>query len=494
MSRSTPSRGPSPGTISVCCLGSSQLCYGRGGSSVSARFDRYRYTSPADIAGSLAEFDRLTMHVYTTNDGIRRFVPREEEGPGVYIARAFQIGHSLLARDRGWSKAKFDDYLMGKLAYDWLCHARQRLKPRKLTAEELVTPGHLRRELLRRDALPDELSDTGDGRGGSERVTQIAAAGAKAAVARGLERPTETEILALGLMDAAAHRPPLNAQPAQVARLVREALVDFGENDEALSPEVWEEISEEFEAAVRDRLWISQEQFNDWLYGKRAYMLQTVEKGAALPPNVDRRDLTRRAMLEEAWRGFTLVSECLDAFAQTFERALTRPLNEMERRWFRNMYRRRPYYGDLVLPLLLDAKDLVEHAVLDLWENPNDPQAIDVFQRMLLYRSQIIPRVRETERLARAKKKVVLESSSPEEVFTSEESRWAELTGHILEKRGITCPDCDLPPICTLARANAQRLPVTLEVGCSTHGPLRSITITQAEFTAAHEALYGERG
>jgi len=478
--------------MTVVCLGQGELRREHGGGSIPAQRYRYQYTSPADIAGSLAQFDRYTADVYIPADGQRRFVPREEDGRDGYIARAFQIGHSLLTRDRGWSKATFDDYLLGKLAYDWLCHARERLAPRNLTAEELVTPGRLRRDLLRRDALPDELTDGEGESGGSERINQIVAAGVSAAAARGIEQPTETEIMALGLMETTAGRPPLAAQPDQLILLVREALFDFTANEQAIAPDVWNEIGEQFEAAVRNRLDISQERFNSWLYGKRAYMLQTVNKGAELPKTDDRRALVRSAMLHEAWAGFTMVNECLDAFAQAFERALTRPLNDTERKLFRGMYRRQPYFGNFVLPLLLDAQDLVRHAVLDLWDDADRVETIEVFQRMLLYRSQIIPRVREIQRRTRAKGAPLLESSSDEGQTNPQESLWAELTGHILEQRDITCPHCDLPPVCTLIHAKLERQPVTLEVGCSTHGRLRQLKITQDDLTAARDALYGE--
>lgn len=484
------SGGTSPGTMTVYCQGQSEL-RSRGPAVVTARFDRYRYAAPADIAGSLAQFDQYVANVYTPADGLRRFLPRPEDGKDGYIARAFQIGLSLLTRDRRWNKATHDDYCVGKLAYDWVCHARERLKPRELSAEELVTPGRLRRDLLRWDALPEELTDGDDGKRGAELVHRIASAGAAAAATRGIVRPSETEIIALGLMDAAAARPPMIAEPQQIAGLVRGALFDFDDDGASISDEVWEEIGEQFEAAVRDRLSISQEQFNGWLYGKRAYMLQTVEKAAA-QANDDPRSLVRRAMLELAWKGFGQVNECLHAFARAFERAIPRPLNDAERQLYAGMYRSQPYFGNFVLPLLLDAKDLLKYAILDLWESPGDPQAIEVLKRMLLYRSQILPRVREMQRRARAAGGAMLASATDEETPAAEDSPWDELTGHILEQRGMTCPDCLRQLTCTISPENRNRNSFVVDVGCPEHGRHRELTITRAELMAAHEALQGE--
>lgn len=484
------SGGTSPGTMTVCCLGQTDF-RSRGPAVVTARCDRYEYVAPADIAGSLAQFDRYVANVYTPTDGLRRFLPRPEDGKDGYIARAFQIGLSLLVRDRRWNKATHDDYCVGKLAYDWVCHARERLKPRELSAEELVTPGRLRRDLLRWDALPEELTDGDDGRRGAELVHRIAAAGSAAATTRGIVRPSETEIIAFGLMDAAAARPPMIAEPQQIAVLVRGALFDFNDDEASISSEVWEEIGEQFEAAVRDRLSISQEQFNGWLYGKRAYMLQTVEKAAATADD-DPRSVVRRAMLEHAWKGFGQVNECLHAFAQAFERAIPRPLNNAERRLYAGMYRSQPYFGNFVLPLLLDAQDLLKYAILDLWETPGDPQAIEVLQRMLLYRSQILPRVREMQRRARAGGGAMLASAPCEDTPAAEDSPWDDLTGHILEQRGIECPDCDRPLTCTTSAANYKRKSFVVDVDCPVHGHHRKLTITRAELLAAHEALQGE--
>lgn len=484
------SGGNSPGTMTVYCQGQTEL-RSRGPAVITARFDRYRYAAPADIAGSLAQFDQYVANVYTPADGLRRFLPRPEDGKDGYIAHAFQIGLSLLTRDRRWNKATHDDYCVGKLAYDWVCHARERLKPRELSAEELVTPGRLRRDLLRWDALPEELTDGDDGKRGAELVHRIAAAGSAAATKRGIMRPTETELIALGLMDAAAARPPMIAEPQQIAGLVRGALFDFDDDGASISDEVWEEIGEQFEAAVRDRLSISQEQFNGWLYGKHAYMLQTVEKAAA-PADDDPRSLVRRAMLELAWKGFGQVNECLHAFARAFERAISRPLNDAERQLYAGMYQNQPYFGNFVLPLLLDTKDLLKYAILDLWESPGDPQAIEVLKRMLLYRSQILPRVREMQRRARAAGGAMLASATDEETPAAEDSPWDELTGHILEQRGMTCPDCLRQLTCTISPENRNRNSFVVDVGCPEHGRHRELTITRAELMAAHEALQGE--
>jgi len=490
---SAGSRESSPGTISVTCLGPSELRLKGRAASVPAKLDRYTYQAPSSIAGSLANFDRYTAEVYTPLDGRRRFVPRPEEGLEGYIARGFQIGHSWLTHRRGWSKETFDDYLFGKLAYDWACHARERMAPRNLTAVDLVTPRHLLAILGRRDALPDELTAGADDGRGSDLVNRVACAGVAAAAARGMERAGETETLALGLMAFAAEKPPLGATPAQIAMLVREALFDFGD-DADVTTKMWEEAAEQFERSVRDRLHVSQEKFNAWLYGKRAYMLQTLEKDAdrtLFPATGDRRALMRRAMLDQAWKGFGQVSECLDAFAQIFERAILRPLSEPERRQFGIMYRRRPYFGDFVLPLLLDAKDLLEHAVRDLWDTPDDSQAIEILPRLLLYRSQIIPRLRETQRIARAFKNSAAQEAIEEDKACPEESLWEKLTGQILESRGIRCPECPTPLICRRTENSTTRSP-TISVGCEAHDYVLQLTIAPSEWRAAYEAVYGE--
>jgi hypothetical protein len=485
------SGGTSPGTLTVRSLGNTELVRRRFTAPV-ARFDRYDYRAPADIAGSLAEFDRYSAEVYTGTDGVRRFLPRPEDGLEGYIARAFQIGHSLLCRERRWDKQTFDRYCFGKLAFDWVRHARERLKPRRLTTEELVVPGRLRRDLLRRDALPDELADGDDRVRGAELVCRIAAAGAAAATTRGLDRPSETTVIALGLMDAAAGRPPLVPDAGQMAGLVRGALFDFDDDEDTISPEVWEEIGVEFEGGVRDRLHISQEQFNRWLYGEQAYMLQTVEKAAA--PEVDEpRSFVRRAMLENAWRGFGQVSECLDAFARTFERAMLRPLNEREHRLYGVMYRRQPYFGGFVLPLLFDTADLLKYPVLDLWESPEDDRKIAVLQRMLLYRSEIVPRVREMQRRSRAAGGALVGSSSEERAVDDGASTWDLLMRRVLDERGIECSDCDERLICRVAKVTGDRSSFTVEVDCPLHGHLCRLKITAAEMTAAREALQGGR-
>ena len=155
------------------------------------------------------------------------------------------------------------------------------------------------------------------------------------------------------------------------------------------------------------------------------------------------------------------------------------------------MYRRQACYGGFVLPLLLDVGDLLKHAVLDLWERPDDPQTQDVFQRLLLYRSQILPRVREMQRVARADLPL-RENVATEAAGFVQESAWEELTAHILERRGVKCPQCDAQLVCTVGAGRKSTSTVNVEVACPVHGPLPSVRIATAEFVAAHAALQGE--
>lgn len=128
MVRSTASnRGRSPGTITARYVEETTLQSSRGKIALPVRHYVYEYTAPADIRGTLKQFNKLSFDVYVLRDGRRRFAPRFAGEIENYIGRAFQIGHSLLDRDLNWDRATFDDYLVGKLAYDWLRRVRERL-------------------------------------------------------------------------------------------------------------------------------------------------------------------------------------------------------------------------------------------------------------------------------------------------------------------------------------------------------------------------------
>lgn len=493
-----PSRagGDSPGTISVLCLGPTELRSRRSGSSaVSVQHDRYTWRAPRDARGPLPTDRSVSFDVYTAADGVRRFVPCAKDGFNGYVARAFQYGHSLLARDRNFDWCRWCDYLLGKLAYDRLLHVQERIKRGLGSVDSLMLSQNLHQELGQKTVLPKQLGRGAAKSGKAWSIDDVIDQGRRAAQEDGIQNPTETDAINYGLF-AAARTSPLGIQDRQqISSLMRIALYDLSDVGERVSAAEQEEVSQRFHDLIRGHLWEEQEQFQKWFAGGNSNLIKAIanrrdEHGQRMTPAV-----VKRALHDLGWRGYFLVAECLEAFARAFTRALRRRrIQPRELGYFQGMYYRQDYFGGLPLVLVMDRSPQIQPAVIRLWKNPGDTDMIGVLHQVLWWHAEMVPLRRAAYCLAKEKTQgrapcflPLDENISP---AAGDEFSAEDLYRHLLERRRVRCSLCDQSPHAILATENIRPgSPIQLQIQCESHGDVGIVEIPWEELEAARPLL-----
>ena len=470
---SSSSGGQSPGSITVRCFGDVELrAPHRPGPGVPARHDQYEWTPPANLPMPLPDGGKITFNVYMAADQIRRFVPREQDGYRLFIARAFQNGHSLLARERSFDRGQWCEYLVAKLAFDRLGHVQERISRSFRSASSLTLSKLARTLVAQSDILPDDLGLFSSGSGQKWTVGEALKHGGERAKDDGIADPTVLEQISHGLL-AAAERNPLEGLSAdEVEPLVQMSLYDFSRAGLRTSAEQQQEVWDRFHELVQGHLLDHQENFQKWLAGGHSNLPKAIARMAGK----NRLDgaVVRRGLLDIGWRGYRMAAECVEAFAKAFSRALIRPLSEKERSYFTAMYYRQPCYGGLVLPLILDRSQLIRPVVVQLWEEPENKQLAAVLHRMLWYYSDMATRSREANRLAK-ENALQVEKNHEREVpadKTAVESNplLKQVLREILALRKIECPICHGYAYGELVEAQfVKGRPVKIQAACIDH-------------------------
>lgn len=491
--KSRPGNQRSPGTITVKCLGETECrsrC--RRGPGIRVRHDEYEWTPPADLPGPLPDHGKFKFDVYTADDKIRRFVPRD--GFRLAVARGFQIGHSLLARERSFDWPKWCHYLVAKLAFDRLSHVQERLSRAFRSGSSLTTSKLARALVGTSDILPEDLGFTGSGLGEKWWASDVLKYGDEAARADGIEAPTVSQQIVYGLLAAAMRNPLVSLPPAKIEALVQMSLYDFSRVGPRTTAELQQEVWNRFHDLVREHLYEDQETFQRWLAGGHSNLPKAVATKAGqakLDPTI-----VRRALLDIGWRAYPMVAECLEEFAKAFSRALVRPLSRAERSYFSAIYYRQPSYGGLVLPLLLDRSELIQPIVVQLWEDPENTKLVGALHRMLWYYSDMARRSREADRLAKqnvAQTKITQgEDASETKERPVVSSCLSGAFRELLERREIRCPICGQGAMGELSDGQFEEgQPIKIFATCADHNWSTVLEVTWNELAAVIHQLAG---
>ena len=483
-------RSNSPGQMDVKVLGESTL--GRARSAVEpvrVRRDRYTWKAPRDLPGPLPHDRSVGMDVFTADDGVRRFLPCPDDGLDGYIARAFQYGHSLLARDRNFTRDKWCDYLVAKLAFDRLNRVKVRMTRMLKSSADLSIHKALRSFLGEANILPRDLGLSASGKGRYWSVDKLLSEGRQAAQDSGLTSPSESEAISFGLFEAAL-RNPLQVAEGEAESLVRMSLYDFSRSGSRASEADRAEVWQRFHDLIRQHLEEDRARFNAWLAGGHSNLLKSIANLGGASGRKLERTVVNRAMLDLGWRGYLLVGECLEAFARAFSKALLRPLSPREQSYFQAMYYRQPYLGGLPLTLVMLRKNQIQPAIVRLWEQPGDEQLIGALHQVLRYYTEMIPLRREADRLAKKPGQRIRELK-PEladlvPAAGANSSLLDEVFQDLIERRGLACPRCTKPLLGNLSKDGFQEgQSFQLEVQCEDHGLMDTVEVSWDELQAS---------
>jgi hypothetical protein len=465
--------------LTTHALGSRTLSSGREvAAPVTFQAARSMLAPSRTLSHSFPGLENVSLRVFTTGDGMRRFFPTVEDGFAGLLERAVPFGLALLARERNLAPAAIDDYRTAKFAFDYLQRVQGIIKFRFESSDALVVHKHYRPHFGCLHLLPTYL---GLSPTALERVGQAAAAeeGWGGAPSRRCH---------YGLNAAALTR-PLFIPAHEVRPLLRLALYDLSNVADAVSCEQATIVRNTFRAYVLTRLELDPEDLRQRLSGGSSNFLRIIAGRKDASGTKLGRDVAKRGMHDFAWESHFLVAECLEAFAQAFAAALPSPLNEYERRYFEATFCRQDYLGGLPLAMIGRRGRVLQPTLEPLWERPGEPRLIGALHRVLQAFGEIVPRVREVERL---------KSQAPPTLVNVDgiDEQWilnlrtaatpAELFAEVLERRKLECDVCGSRLAGDLVVGSLRmNQSLRLETICEEHGPQGEIALSWAELNEA---------
>jgi len=465
----------SPGQVHIEDLGPVTFTsLKRPGVEVTVHLAKHLYEPPPDLGLSIPELQSLTFDCYTDSDDIRRFVPSATEGLDSLIAKGFQIGFALQARDDHWSENDRNQVRSLKTAFDYLSNTQSRLRQRFRSTGDLILRKATAKTVGVPNVLPPDVGLLADDSGEPWSVGRVLDEGRMAVETDGLKQLSQADIIRQGIFAAAKLNPMAQAGPG-VSAFIRMALFDTSRDADKAVPDIVADVHERLNHLIGKHLNDTADGFRKWLTGGGSNLVNTI----AIPrrkrhePGLPRAGV-KAALQELGWQGCCVVAECLEAFALRFAAALPQPLTPPERELFTSMYCRQDYFGGLSLPLILDRSHELQPVVTKLWSQPNDPELIGAMHRILDWYAQMVAISRRAGRIKKAK----MHGMTHQPEATPNHGINEQAIAAYLEYRGVSCSHCDRTPDWTYSgRTCKEERDLVIHVTCPEHGFIKTVEI-----------------
>jgi hypothetical protein len=289
----------------------------------------------------------LKLSVVTKGDGSRQIVPRT--GIRQFLSDAVGLGLAMLYQRPSFTPEYRHSYgVMTAIFRAWSFSPR-RMKSREIDRTERL---RLRRseseEESVRDVLPELELDRSEG--GQSDVERLLKMGQKAASRRKIPKPSVTQLILLGMFEAA--REDENSRfltPEISGGILR--LVHLGMDSG--SPADDESEREQIREAVNQVIFRFFEKHEDDLQ-RRLEDFDSICQRVSRTLGVSR-DKVRFAMMELLWESFTYASQCVQEAMACVRACLEPALNEGESRIFAIWYEPQKWFGQLV-PIVLHTR------------------------------------------------------------------------------------------------------------------------------------------
>lgn len=355
---------------------------------------KYDWHPSPELTVQLPDGFHFPMRCLVGPDGLRRFYPSSFEGQ---IAGGFLGGLAILTLVGNLDPEQRHSYRATYMLFERVRRTREHLGNSLLNATSLRVSRVGRDVAEERTILPASLGQNARGEGEPWSVDQLLREGREAAVAAGVQRPSEEDCVHYGFI-AAARRNPLHLSQEEVLTLVRMALYESIPLDEPLEPDLVDLVVERTLTALQGHLGDQAGDFNAWFSGPKNSFVQQIARRKLLPGGVLDRDQVRRALLELGWEAYNYVADCIHAMMRVFQQLLPEPLSATEASWFEQMHLKQPHFGNLPVVLLVERFRFVREVLWEIWENPGDPEPIAVLHRLLSYYAEMASARRELDR------------------------------------------------------------------------------------------------
>jgi hypothetical protein len=357
------------------------------------------------LSCELPEWFQLSLECVISPDGFRRFTPigalpgrsekstlglRYIEELGGLVAVAAAGGATILA-DRGVTpKGHLLTYREAWLVQEHTRHRNEFIGDSRQLLKELRICAKARIELSQRSILPCDLGVGASGSGQPWSMADVQRAGLEAARAMSIEAPDQIDVVRLGLFEATKVR-PVRLSRSEIQSIVRQSLFVL---TPAVSRSQLAYVTRHILSSLAEILEGDLDSLTRWIEDRETNQLHKIEKLNECPME---RDQVRAAIIELGWRATVMMAECVDAQFRVFRDALQEPLTPSENVLFEQTFlMNRSFYLPLVI--LHDRIEFLREAILNLWMNPDDGDALGAVHGMLYVYASMIEKRREADR------------------------------------------------------------------------------------------------
>jgi hypothetical protein len=453
----------------------------------------YSWKLPYQIACQLPEDFHFSLNCFVDKGGFHRF--RLPQSGWNFVLEASLVGHAVLADRRKVKKNPTFSFDEALLFSQYIQCTREYLGETVKLGRLLRISPTGRPDAGTKDILPEDIDFAFNKTGKRISVAQFKAAGIEAAKSAGISNPTPDQITWYGLF-AAAQGNPFSVNDRESNNLLRFAFFTVGDKAIKIDQAAVNYVTRQVRESLADHIDDNTQEFRKWIKDDKSNLVNRIFKRKDCFPRTRdkqaKRDKVRKALLELGWSSLGMLASCVDACMRAFEAALPAPLTSAEERLYSSMYLANKSLGGFPLVMLRDRFEVIKPAVFDMWNKPDDVNAISALLRLMWYYGELVGMRRTGDRkykrvsLKRNKggrpiTEVPLFHDDQQRVRTNEDrGLFRETAIRIARDHGHACDFDGAEWDARLVKEDDQI--VKFDIACSDRNFAKTLSISRAEF------------
>ncbi len=356
---------------------------------------RHAFLPGCDLAEHLPRGFRFELDALFLPDSGRAFV---STGPlDEFVSRAWLLGEAVRSAAGTLTSDAIFTSRLHRLIFRWQERVHQRFTDRLRRTDDLRLSIPERPDADRRDVLPVDLGLPPGTQGKRWSVDEFLREGRRLADERGMEAPSEHDVIRLGFFAAGRTGPfDLEAMPPEkVTALVRLCLFEPAPCSSKIKSEVRELVAARLCELLEQHIDDETERFNRWIDSSSDVIHAIAKRRRG---GVIERDAARRVVLDLIWDAYRWAADSIHAAMRVFANTLSQPLNASEEQLYHLNFRRHSWLGNLPLIMIMPRLTAAPEALQHLQEEPGDSVRQGTLLRTLHLQREAMSNRREADR------------------------------------------------------------------------------------------------
>ena len=321
----------------------------------------------------------------------------------------------------------------------------------------------------------------------------------QASRARGIQKPTKAQLVAIGLHELARQN-PLRLKPGEVPDVVRKALFDLTQPPAKVAKALNHPLVPRLLKAIESHRDDTDAEFDKWFCGRVSHSFRNLaeQKRAAGGPMSP--EQAKQVVLALVWHAYQYVANCVHAQLRIIQQAVQPPMSRDEATLYERAYLKQKVFADLPWLLIKERRDVFAPELYPWLGDPRQKIDAPVLHRLLqMYASLVAERRAADQRATKQRRRRA--SGAPAEHTNAEwfdQSATADMEAVearcdapvIIKRLGLTCTSCGSRELEPSNVEEAGEM-VHLELRCEACGKLSPYQRPLAELRAMARRVSG---